>query len=70
MLPSGIELDAEVRWVGVGEFGVLLSESIDLSRLDLSSMHHKSGFVSIMNWVLDRHFHRAHKNDDDLIRRC
>lgn len=53
-LPGQSELQAQVRWVGKGEFGVLLTGGggLDVDRITASNRHRNAGFAAALEKLL------------------
>lgn len=52
-LPGQVDLEAQVRWVGKGEFGVLLTGgSLDVDRLQATNRQRNAGFTAALERLL------------------
>lgn len=51
-LPGQGDLQAEVRWVGDGEFGIQLTGGVDLSRVQPSTRRRNAGFAVALERLL------------------
>lgn len=51
-LPGQADLQAQVRWVREGEFGVLLSDGLDVARLQATNRQRNAGFARALEQLL------------------
>lgn len=51
-LPGQGDLQAEVRWVGDGEFGIQLTGGVDLSQVQPSNRRRNAGFTAALERLL------------------
>lgn len=51
-LPGQADLQAQVRWVGKGEFGVLLTGGLDVDKIQATNRHRNAGFTVALERLL------------------
>ncbi|MEE4451499.1 PilZ domain-containing protein [Novosphingobium resinovorum] len=51
-LPGQADLQAQVRWVGKGEFGVLLTGGLDVNRIQATNRQRNAGFGAALERLL------------------